>query len=177
MGRVTHTAIAAGFALLAITAASLPRAASAERVNPFAQRLLDAHNRERSQKNVPPLKWSPKLAREAQQWAQYLAGQGRMIHASRDQRAHAGENLWMGSAGDYSAEFMVGAFAAEKRHFRNGAFPNVSTTGQWRDVGHYTQVIWRGTEEVGCAIARGRNDDFLVCRYWPAGNFYGQKVH
>ncbi len=163
--------------MLAIAAASLPQAARAERTNPFAERLLNAHNAERSQMGVPPLKWSPKLAGEAQQWAKYLAGQGRMIHADRNQRANAGENLWMGSAGDYSAEFMVGAFAAEKRHFRNGTFPNISRTGQWRDVGHYSQVIWRGTQEVGCAVARGARDDFLVCRYWPAGNFYGQKVY
>ena len=177
MGRGTNIAIAAGLAVLGVAVASLPERAEAQRANPFAERLLDAHNAERRQMNVPPLKWSPKLAREAQQWAKYLAGQGRMIHADRNQRGHAGENLWRGSAGDYSAEFMVGAFAAEKRHFTNGTFPDVSRTGQWRDVGHYTQVIWRGTEEVGCAIARGQRDDFLVCRYWPAGNFYGQKVY
>jgi len=177
MGRVTHIAIAAGIVMLALAAASLPQAASAQRTNPFAKRLLDEHNQERRQKGVPALSWSPKLAREAQQWADYLAGQGRMIHASRDQRGHAGENLWMGSAGDYSAEFMIGAFAAEKRNFRNGTFPNVSRTGQWRDVGHYTQIIWRSTKEVGCAVSKNRNNDFLVCRYWPAGNFYGQKVY
>ena len=71
---------------------------------------------------------------------------------------------------------MIGTFVDEKRHFRRGTFPDVSTTGQWRDVGHYTQLIWRGTQKVGCAVAPGGGQDWLVCRYWPAGNTMGQKV-
>ena len=99
-----------------------------------------------------------------------------MIHANREQRRGAGENLWMGYAGYYGPDVMVGGFVDERQHFRNGTFPQVSQTGNWRDVGHYTQVIWRGTREVGCAVARGETNDFLVCRYWPAGNVYNQPV-
>ncbi|MWV28002.1 SCP-like extracellular [Erythrobacter sp. GH3-10] len=138
--------------------------------------LLEEHNRARAQVGVPRLQWSIRLAREANEWAQHLAQQGRMIHATRDQRAGSGENLWMGHAGYYGADTMVGGFVAERQHFRNGEFPKVSSTGNWRDVGHYTQVIWRGTREVGCAVARGRQNDFLVCRYFPAGNVYNQRV-
>ena len=38
------------------------------------------------------------------------------------------------------------------------------------------QLIWRGTQKVGCAVAPGGGQDWLVCRYWPAGNTMGQKV-
>ena len=71
---------------------------------------------------------------------------------------------------------MIGFFVEEKRHFRPGNFPEVSRTGQWSDVGHYTQVIWPGTRELGCAIARTRSDEVLVCRYWPAGNVWGERI-
>ena len=47
------------------------------------------------------------------------------------------------------------------------------TTGNWEDVGHYTQMIWRGTRRVGCALGEGAQYDYLVCRYYPAGNVYG----
>jgi hypothetical protein len=40
---------------------------------------------------------------------------------------------------------------AEKRYFRPGIFPDVSTTGNWYDVSHYTTMIWPTTERVGCA--------------------------
>ena len=83
----------------------------------------------------------------------------------------------MGYAGYYGADVMVSGFVAERQYFRNGVFPQVSTTGSWRDVGHYTQVIWRDTQEVGCAVARGETNDFLVCRYWPAGNVYNRSVY
>jgi hypothetical protein len=44
------------------------------------------------------------------------------------------------------------------------------------DVGHYTQVAWRGTSQVGCARATGQKTDVLVCRYNNAGNYIGETV-
>lgn len=174
-GRV---AIAATMALASLGTIAAPLAAQerGDRINPFAMGLLEEHNRAREDVGVPHLEWSNRLAREAHDWAEHLARQGRMIHATREQRGGTGENLWMGYAGYYGPDVMVGGFVAERQHFRNGTFPQVSRTGNWRDVGHYTQVIWRGTREVGCAVARGETNDFLVCRYFPAGNVYNQPV-
>lgn len=160
--------------LFAVGAANVAVASAAP--NRFATELLDAHNRARSHDGAPPLEWSPDLAQQARRWAQVLASEGQMRHASQSERGGAGENLWMGSAGAYSASFMVDAFIGEKRHFKPGKFPQISLTGNWRDVGHYTQVVWQGTRLVGCAVAKGERDDFLVCRYWPAGNIYGEQV-
>jgi hypothetical protein len=80
----------------------------------------------------------------------------------------------MGSAGYFSAEDMIGGFVSERDKFRAGTFPRVSRTGNWADVGHYTQLIWPTTREVGCAVAKGQGNDVLVCRYAPAGNVYGE---
>lgn len=162
---------------IALAALAMAGTAAAERpANRFAAELLDSHNAERAQFGAQPLAWSPRLAREAQQWAQQIASEGRMRHASSAERGGAGENLWMGSAGAYPARFMVDAFIEEKRNFRAGTFPDISYTGNWRDVGHYTQVVWPGTREVGCAVARNERDDFLVCRYLPAGNSFGVEI-
>jgi len=51
------------------------------------------------------------------------------------------------------------------------------STGNWADVGHYTQMIWKNTTAVGCAVATGGGMDPLVCRYSPSGNFIGQPVY
>jgi len=59
-------------------------------------------------------------------------------------------------------------------YFKNGTFPNVSTTGNWSDVGHYTQVIWKNTTEVGCGVARSNQGEIWVCNYNPPGNYQGQ---
>jgi hypothetical protein len=168
--------IAGFFALL--LAAGCASGLSAQYSSPtgqFAQRVLAEHNRERDRAGIPRLAWNHRLESDAQAWAQTLAREGWLRHASRSENGGAGENLWMGSAGYYAIEEMVAAFTSERRHYRHGTFPDVSRTGNWQDVGHYTQIVWRGTREVGCAMARGAQDDFLVCRYWPAGNWMGQR--
>lgn len=152
------------------------RPALAESGGTFAAQLLLYHNVERKSRGAPPLSWSSKLAGEAKQWADLLARENRMRHASQAERGGAGENLWMGTEGRYSAGEMIGSFISERKDYQPGTFPNVSRTGNWRDVGHYTQLIWRDTQQVGCAISRGNGNDFLVCRYWPAGNTYGQGI-
>ncbi len=71
---------------------------------------------------------------------------------------------------------MVGAWIGEKRYFRTGTFPNVSTSGNWQDVGHFPQLIWKGTTHVGCAVHRDARWDFLICRYSPKGNIDGRQI-
>jgi len=159
-------------ALAGVTAhaQSMGEGTSAEQV------WLDAHNEQRAQFGTAPLTWNGELAREAEQWAQRLARENRLRHSSRDERNNAGENLWMGSAGYFSPASMIAAFSAEKQYFRPGTFPHVSSTGNTADVGHYTQIVWARTREVGCATARGGRFDVLVCRYWPAGNVIGTRI-
>jgi len=143
--------------------------------NEWSQRLLDEHNLERDRAGVPPLEWSERLAADAQAWADELSREGGLQHAPQNRTRGAGENLWMGSAGYFPPERMIDTFLEERSDFRPGTFPNVSRTGNWEDVGHYTQVVWRDTRQVGCAMARGAGNDFLVCRYWPAGNWIGER--
>ena len=143
----------------------------------FEERLLAAHNRERNTMGVEPLKWDPVLARTARDWARYLARTGKFEH-SPDSPWYAeqeGENLWAGSVGYYQPESMVGLWVAEKREFKAGVFPNNSRSGDVEDVGHYTQLIWSRTGAVGCALEKGRDEDFLVCRYTSAGNVPGER--
>ena len=139
--------------------------------------LLAEHNRERDRTGVPRLAWNDRLAGQAQAWAQKLAAEGTLRHASEAESGGAGENLWMGTAGYFAPERMVGAFVNERRFYQHGKFPEVSSTGKWQDVGHYTQLVWRDTREVGCAVARGTGYDVLVCRYWPAGNWMGESPY
>ena len=161
-----------GGILLALLA--IPASLRASPDDSFNARILDAHNQERNRIGEAPLSWSPRLADQAWDWAQSLATRGAFEHSRV--RAGAGENLWRGTAGYYEPEEMIGSFIREGRNFRPGAFPNVSRTGNWADVGHYTQLIWPATREVGCAIAEGRGNEVLVCRYFPSGNWVGQKV-
>ena len=114
------------------------------------------------------------FAADARAWADTLGRTGRFEHAPRKRGAPQGENLWAGTRGYYSPEAMVGLWIAEKRNFRPGRFPNNSRTGRVADVGHYTQLMWRSSQQVGCAVATGAAEDVLVCRYSTPGNILGQ---
>ena len=145
--------------------------------NNLDQRLLAGHNRERATLGIPPLAWNDHLAQEAELYAQYLVSVGYLVHSEDepDDRDPEGENLWAGTRGYYGPESMVGLWIAEKHDFKPGIFPNNSKSGDLEKVGHYTQVMWRSSRAVGCAVAHGRKDDFLVCRYSEGGNVIGER--
>lgn len=140
----------------------------------FERRILAAHNRERSALGVEALQWNPALAASARQWADHLSATGAFEHAPEKASDPEGENLWAGTRGAYGLEAMVDGWVREKRFFKPGTFPDNSTTGRVDDVGHYTQLVWRQTRQVGCALASGRREDVLVCRYSDAGNYLGE---
>ena len=156
--------------------ASAPMLMGAQgRTNDFQGRILAAHNQEREELGEAPLRWDASLAADAQRWADYLARSGKFQHAPDGDGPPEGENLWSGTKGYYSLEAMVGLWIDEKRDFKPGVFPDNSTTGNVEDVGHFTQVAWRSTHQVGCALASGSREEILVCRYSQAGNYVGER--
>ena len=148
---------------------------SSPQSNVNVEELLAAQNRYRAEVGVPPLTWSGTLAQSAQQWANQIAATGQFQHSGTP---GVGENLWAGTTKAFSQTQMVDSWGSEKANFiPGGTFPDVSSTGNWADVGHYTQLVWRNTTQVGCAIASDGQNDYLVCQYSPEGNFLGEKVY
>ncbi|HEU0097492.1 MAG TPA: CAP domain-containing protein [Allosphingosinicella sp.] len=146
------------------------------RLTSLDERLLAAHNRERSAAGIPALAWDPVLAAEAARWGGELAASGEFEHdPDTDGEDPQGENLWAGTPGAYAPEEMVEGWVEEKKYFRPGRFPDNSVTGDFADVGHYTQLMWRESDRVGCALASGSKEEVLVCRYRTAGNVVGER--
>lgn len=138
------------------------------------QAMVAGHNDARRRYGVPPLVWDEALARDAAIYAQRMARTNRFQHDRQSNRApKQGENLFMGTRGAYSYQDMIRLLVEERRYFRPGRFPDVSRTGSVWHVGHYTQIVWPTSQRVGCATASNRANDFLVCRYLPAGNIVG----
>ncbi len=143
----------------------------------FVDAMLTEHNVERAKLKLNPLVWDVQLSKDANAWAEKLAAENRFEHAVEElPRKKQGENLWMGSADAYSYAEMTGLWLNEREFSKSGVFPNVSKTGNWTDVGHYSQMIWPDTQKLGCAVARNVENEFLVCRYFPAGNRIGDRL-
>jgi hypothetical protein len=137
--------------------------------------ILEEHNKVRAEVGVPRLQWDPQLAAGAAAYAAELARTGRRVHAPREGRGGVRENLNQGMLG-WNAGQMVQNWLKEKQSFYPGTYPDVTRTGRWEDVSHYTQMIWPTTTHVGCGLSSGSGYQWLVCRYSPGGNKDGQPV-
>ncbi|KPV77473.1 uncharacterized protein RHOBADRAFT_5088, partial [Rhodotorula graminis WP1] len=104
---------------------------------------LDLHNEYRAKHGVSALTWSDKLASTAQAWADrcvFEHGGGEAIGA--------GENLaaWRGGSGDVSQGVQMWYDEASDYDY--------SSPGYSSATGHFTQMIWASTSQVGCAVSK-----------------------
>lgn len=146
------------------------------RDKPFIDSVLKQHNIYRAGLRLPALEWSASLASDALAWGQQLVKGDRGQHDPQVRSLNEGENLWWGTADAFSYARMVDGWASEKKDFVYGVFPDCKSRRS-AVVGHYTQMIWRNTRSVGCALVGNGKTDFLVCRYGPPGNVEGEKVY
>jgi len=131
----------------------------------LAQAMVDAHNRARAKHCAAPLTWSAPLAQVAQRWANALRDKGCAFGHSG---GSYGENLAAGTTGTLGADEVVGMWYDEVAHYK---FPD---GGFSMATGHFTQVVWRGTRQVGCGQSHCKDMDIFVCEYDPPGNWEGQ---
>merc|ERR1712135_128354 len=44
-------------------------------------------------------------------------------------------------------------------------------------IGHYTQVVWAETTDVGCGYIASSKGSYMACNYGPGGNVAGKRVY
>lgn len=137
----------------------------------FELECLRAHNEYRAKHGVPPLKLSKKLCRHAEEWAKILASRGILTHRNN---STYGENIfcsWSSKSNNSSItsgrEPVDNWYAEMTEHI----FHKEPTTLK---TGHFTQVVWRESRELGVGMTRNRAGEvFIVANYDPPGNFIG----
>jgi pathogenesis-related protein 1 len=134
----------------------------------LAREMVLEHNAVRVRVGTPSLKWSEPLASVAQEWADRLIKNGQFVHSHNPKY---GENLYEISGGAATSALVVKSWADEVRDYdyRSNSCRAV--------CGHYTQIVWNDTREVGCAVARGDGREVWVCEYDPPGNWVGRKPY
>ncbi len=135
--------------------------------------LLDFHNKVRKEVGVDAVKWNPKVAQSAQQWADYLAETGKFEHRPADNSVY-GSNLAAGT-GSFTVLSLAGLWYGEKANYKLHA----PIGNDLKLVGHYTQMIWKNTTEIGVGKAtyktgERKGQSVIVAEYNPPGNYIGQ---
>lgn len=133
--------------------------------------VVKQHNAYRAQYGAPALTWSDALYPGTQQWAnqckfQHSNGQGKY-----------GENLAAGTGGSYGFSSGLKSWMDEASKY------DYNHPGFSQGTGHFTQVVWKSSKQVACAIGNCRGgtifqqpSKYVVCRYSPPGNFAGRYV-
>jgi len=132
--------------------------------------MLSAHNEWRNRYSVPSLTWSPQLAAVAQEWATKLVRENRFQHRPNNQY---GENLAAAQGQQLSPARVVEMWGLEVKDYSYAS----NTCKPGKMCGHFTQVVWRSTKQVGCGMARLGDREVWVCNYNPPGNFVGQRPY
>lgn len=139
----------------------------------FIAEALKAHNECRALHGVAPLSHNPSLSQIAQSWANTIGSTLAFRHSSNTfQNKPLGENLSMwGSTG--ATRYDGGR--ATMQWYNEIKLYDFSRPGFASGTGHFTQVIWKDTREVGFGVARGKDGNFYaVANYFPAGNYQGR---
>ena len=125
---------------------------------------------------IPSMVWNTTVASAAQSWANGCT----YAHGGS---AGYGQNLYV-DAGGSTPTFAVAAnyWASEQPDYH---YATNTCTGPM--CGHYTQMVWRTTTQLGCGQAycttnspfgpNFPNWNLIVCDYSPPGNYSGQKPY
>lgn len=157
-------------ALIGAMSLALSAVEAEEQIPAFAREMLAAHNKVRQKTGVPPLKWSNKLAVQAEEWAETLAATG-----AAKMQGIPGQNIgYTTPPGHARVADIVAAWAAEVANYDYER--NACIDAKLR-CHHYTQVVWRTSNYLGCAVAQDAQRDIWVCDYDPPGNDVAERPY
>ena len=169
----------------AITAAKGVQSTSTDHPEKEAMKVMNAA---RKANNVGEFTWDPNLASQATTYANHLAQTSNFEHGYIDNKGNAhplyaaqngnppaagytgtfGQNLAMGYGSDANIAFLTQSWIGECTDCNKNNYCQKSTTS--KEVGHYTQALWRGSTQVGCGTGTNDGKTYLVCNFNPPGN-------
>ena len=146
--------------------------------NTFYTELVNRHNTLRSKHGAQALTKLKALADLAQVTANNCRDQQTLIHSSDYYNNQpVGQNLYMSGGSAPTGTSVSNSWYSENVNYNyNTGKPK--QTGQV--IGHFTQLVWKNSKQIGCALATGPwgsyDGYFVCCNYFPAGNYNNQYI-
>jgi len=147
------------------------------------QEILDNHNTHRAgegSSDMIKMTWNTDL----ESFSQQLANQCLFAHSSNAARTNVfgfsfiGENIYV-NTGSFQSGGVGDNWFSEKQYYNY----DFGTCQFGQQCGHYTQMAWANSRELGCAVKwcssipnwNNRAAYLVYCHYGPGGNIIGQK--
>ncbi|XP_054167658.1 Golgi-associated plant pathogenesis-related protein 1-like [Oppia nitens] len=141
----------------------------------FQQDCLQSTNAYRSQHHAPGLTIDQSLVTYAKSRCQLISQYQDLQHGHAGLAGGTGENLaWAGSSapGVGSCKSAIDEWYNEVQYYDYNTYQSTDPSKQ---IGHFTQLVWKSTTRVGCARCYGKGsqwyETYVVCDYQPPGNF------
>ncbi len=111
--------------------------------NEFCQKVLEAHNKYRKIHHVEPLILNNKICKIGENYDKHLANLGHLENSDNCYKEETlGENLYCCFGYKDSGEEVSKNWYDENKKY--------NYNGDWKSgTGHFTQMVWKGTKEVG----------------------------
>jgi len=133
---------------------------------------LDKHNELRTKHGAAFLNLSKGLSVMATKWAKHLASIDKMEHTTLEQRQNTGESLYVEFGRDVNSG--EGERATQWWYDEIKDYDYSKPVFDWA-TGHFTQLVWFGTVDMGLGVAVSETGKtYVVANYFPPGNTAGQ---
>jgi len=148
-----------------------------------AQQMVNYHNQKRAEVGNGNVSWSTQIAQYAQQRADQIARTKQLAHLPQGQNPY-GENLASGGSTGGGVVYTVinacdGWYSEKAKMPRNARTMTIDLFN--KGVGHYTQMVWKGSTQIGAGISQYQQGAFtmtvVVCCYNPPGNVINQAIY
>ncbi|KAK0615708.1 CAP domain-containing protein [Bombardia bombarda] len=137
----------------------------------FTLAILNSTNLFRAEHGAPALAYNATLAQFATDYLNSMNNNDDSGCVFAHSGGPYGENLALGCS---DVQSCVDAWGGERTGY------DFDDPGFNEETGHFTQLVWKNTTDVGCGrrlcggeVLSGMGGWFLVCEYWPRGMFWG----
>ncbi|XP_031333888.1 Golgi-associated plant pathogenesis-related protein 1-like [Photinus pyralis] len=142
-------------------------------INEFRKKALERHNYHRRRHGCPELVLNDAISAHAQDWAYKISlGEG-LPHRPNNTY---GENLYSAWSSwteyDITGDVAVDSWYSEIDKYVYGE----ATPHNFNDVGHFTQLIWKNSKQLGIGKIAKNGKVWVVANYGPPGNYEGAYV-
>lgn len=139
------------------------------------QAILDAHNKyRRLHGDTPDLCYGETdstVTYTSQKWSESQVSNKKMAHSAG---GAYGENLYWTSAGSQT-QSVAYETSVKLWYDEINDWDFSKSTGELAKTGHFTQVVWRDSQEVRCGFAQSSAaGTYVTCQYYKPGNYKGE---